>query len=66
MFPEATTFFILKEDDVGTLFRIEFHYRKRKVLGKLIDIIFRNKLANGFIQSAKNLKELCESEFIKI
>ena len=66
MFPEATTFFILKEDDVGTLFRIEFHYRKRKVLGKLIDIIFRNKLANGFIRSAKNLKELCESEFIKI
>ena len=66
MFPKATTFFILKEDDVGTLCRIEFHYRKRKVLGKLIDIIFRNKLANGFIRSAKNLKELCESEFIKI
>jgi hypothetical protein len=64
-FPEATTFFILKEKDLGAIFRIEFHYKKRPVLGKIIDMIFRKKLANGLIESAKNLKILCESGYEK-
>jgi len=62
-FPEATSFYLLRESDIGSIFRVEFHYKKRKGIGNFIDFIFRKKLANGLIQSAKNLKELCEAKY---
>jgi len=61
IFRNATSFFILKKTEFGTLFRIEFHYQKIKFFGKFIDLIFRKKLANGLRQSTINLKQLCES-----
>ncbi len=63
IFPGATTFFRLMDRDLGTIFRLEFHYHRRKILGEMIDRIFRKKLAIGLAKSAKNLKELCESEY---
>ncbi len=62
IFPGATTFFVLTKTDFGTLLRMEFHYRRRKIIGGIIDSIFRKKLANGFVKSARNLKELCEKK----
>ncbi len=60
-FPEATTFFNLKPHKEGTELHVEFHYRRRPLLGWFIDLMMRNKVKNSMKQSAKNLKDLCEA-----
>jgi len=65
IFPGATTFFILEDIQDGTSFHIQFHYKRRFLIGWLIDLIFRKKLAENFAKSGQNFKRLCE-EKIKI
>ncbi|MGD9900595.1 MAG: DUF2652 domain-containing protein [Calditrichaceae bacterium] len=59
-FPEATTFFNLKPGENGTELHVEFHYRRRAVMGWLIDLMMRKKVKNSMERSAGNLKNLCE------
>jgi hypothetical protein len=63
LLPNATSYFILKQTDMGTLFRIEFHYQRQKIIGGLINLLLRGKLANNLIISAKKLKDLCETRY---
>jgi hypothetical protein len=60
VFPQATTFFVLKKSNQGTNLSIEFHYKKRLLTGWLIDILFRKNIQQGIEKSANNLKNICE------
>jgi hypothetical protein len=62
IFPGATTFYSLEDAQGGTNFKIQFHYKRIFLIGRLIDLIFRKKLDNNFEKSAENLKNLCEKE----
>jgi hypothetical protein len=62
IFPGATTFFILEEIKNVTNFKVQFHYKRRFLIGWLIDLIFRNKLSKNFAKSGQNFKKLCEKE----
>jgi hypothetical protein len=65
MFPGATTFYILEEIKNATIFKTQFHYKKQFLIGWLIDLVFRNKLAKIFSKSGQNFKIFCEEEFNK-
>jgi hypothetical protein len=65
LFPKATTFFIFEKDHDATTLRIEFHYKRAVFIGKLIDILFRDKLEENFRKSGQNLKQFCESDKFK-
>jgi len=64
LFPGATTFYILKEDQGATNIQMQFHYKRRFILGWLLDLFFRKKLEENFVKSGQNLKRLCEEEII--
>jgi hypothetical protein len=64
LFPGATTFFILEKDQDATIFQSQFHYKKRFLLGWLVDLFLRKKLEENFVKSGQNLKRFCEEELI--
>ncbi len=65
MFPQATTFFILHDQEEGTRVTIQFHYKKLFIIGWLVDLFFRKKLETNFSKSCQNLKKYCEEDFGK-
>ena len=62
MFPQATTFFNLKDEQDGTNLQIEMHYKKIPIIGILIDMFFRSKFEESIAKSMTNLKAYCESK----
>jgi hypothetical protein len=63
--PSATTLYILEENQNGTHFKIQFHYKRIFLLGWFVDLLLRKKLEKDFTKSAQNLKNLCEEEIKK-
>jgi uncharacterized protein YndB with AHSA1/START domain len=64
IFPKATTFFIIEDDNGETKFSAQFHYKRIFVIGWVIDLILSKNLEKNFQKSAKNLKNFCEAEII--
>jgi hypothetical protein len=64
--PQATSFYLLKKEGQGTKCNVQFHYKKRFLIGWLINLILRGKLKKDFQKSMENLKALCESESVPI
>ena len=62
LFPQATTFFIMEQNEGGTQITAQFHYKKIFLLGNILDIIFRKKLGLNFQKSITNLKQYCEKK----
>jgi len=60
LLPGASTLFQLKDHADGTTVRTEFHYKKRPVLGVIIDPIIRSRIEASLKKSSENLKNLCE------
>jgi len=65
MLKNVTSHFILTDSCDGTGVKMEFHYQKRKVIGRLIDLIMRKKITEGLRHSATLLKSLCERLYQK-
>jgi uncharacterized membrane protein len=59
----ATSFYYMTRDNDSTNLRIEFHYKKRLLIGWLLEVMVRRKMSENLTQSAKNLKNYCEHEF---
>lgn len=59
----ATTYFMMTRIKDSTNLRIEFHYKRRPLIGWLLDGIIRRKIADNFTRSAKKLKHYCEHKF---
>jgi len=62
--PGATTFFILEDYQDTTHFQMQFHYKRRFLLGWLLDLLIRKKLEKNFAKSSYNLKKFCEEEIV--
>jgi len=62
IFPGATTFFKLEENQKNTKIKIQFHYKRIFLIGWMIDLLFRKKLEKNIAKSGMNLKSLCEQE----
>jgi hypothetical protein len=60
LFPEATNFITITQHNHGALFSISFHYRRRRLIGYIIDMALRKKMAVGLSRSAINLKNYVE------
>ena len=62
MFPQATTFFNLKDEQDGTNLQIEMHYKRIPIIGILVDMLFRSKFEESIAKSMTNLKAYCENK----
>jgi len=63
LFPQATSFIILADNQRGTDIKMEIHYKRIPIIGILIDLLFRSKLEENITSSIANLKEFCESNY---
>ena len=61
----ATTFYIMKDSEDGTLLIVEFHYRPRPVIGWIINLFFRPAMRKSLTRSIKNFKIFCEDLYSK-
>jgi hypothetical protein len=60
MLPGATSIYSMQDKDKDTILTVQFHYRKRFIIGWLVDLIFRKKLQANLMKSSQNLKRYCE------
>jgi len=63
LFKNVSTFYRLQDEDNRTYVRTEFHFKKRPLLGGVINLLFRPGLTSNLKKTSENLKQYCEESY---